>query len=214
VTIQFIHLDKQLKALSDSTYFPAPVFRSSNLKQDELASGLGRDIQHLLRYARLECPSIVEELNTPVTLSQRVDALIGYHGLIELGNLESPLLHRAKVITQLYFDLIYFRDRIMLLMKQIISQNAEMFGELLYLSEWLEIIGDNPFAEKIKALRNGFAHGKWAYLPDFSGLVCFPEHNSPYTRYEVQQDELHLMHGLLYGIQIVFFQVASQEFKE
>ncbi len=34
----------------------------------------------------------------------------------------------------------------------------------------------------------------------------------PYSRHEVTQDELNLMHGLLYGFQLVFFKVAEEEF--
>ena len=205
------NLNKQLKELSDSTRYTIPVFSSINLEQSELASGLARDLEFILKYARFEWPSIIEELNSPIALSERYDALLGYHALAQLGNLKDPVLQRARIVTELYFDTIYFRDRILILLHQILSQQPERFGQLKYLSEWLETVGDNPFAKKLRVLRNGFSHGKWAYLPNYSGLVFFPEQNPPYTRYEFTQDELHLIHGLLYGFQLVFFQVAREE---
>jgi hypothetical protein len=204
------HLNKQLKELSDATPIKVPVFGSLKLNQSELASGLTRDLQSALRYAQLEWPSIVAELNAPVPLSERYDALLGYSALAELGNIKKPGLQRARVITQLYFDLIYFRERILIILRQIILQQPERFGKLEYLSEWLEIVGDNPFAIKLRAVRNGFAHGRWAYLSGFSGLVFFPEQKPPYSRHEILQEELNLMHALLYGFQLVFFTVAKE----
>ncbi len=96
------------------------------------------------------------------------------------------------------------------ILRQIVLQQPERFGKLEYLSEWLEIVGDNPFAIKLRAARNGFAHGKWAYLSGYSGLVFFPEQKPPYSRHEILQEELNLMHVLLYGFQLVFFTVASE----
>ncbi|MDP2917747.1 MAG: hypothetical protein Q8O16_07465, partial [Dehalococcoidia bacterium] len=55
-----------------------------------------------------------------------------------------------------------------------------------------------------------FAHGKWDYLSGYSGLVFFPEQKPPYSRHEILQEELNLMHVLLYGFQLVFFTVASE----
>jgi hypothetical protein len=205
------NLNKQLKELSDIVPYKAPVFSSLDLNQADLAAGLARDLSNVLEYARLEWPSIVEELNSPVSLLDRYDALLGYYALTELGNLPDPVLQRARIVTQLYFDLIYFRDRILILLRQIILKEPKRFRQLKYLSEWLEIVGDNQFANKSRALRNGFAHGKWAYLPNYSGLVFYPENKPPYTRHELMQKELHLIHGLLYGFQLVFFVIAREK---
>lgn len=205
------HLDRQLKELFEATHFEIPVFSSSNLNYTEMATGLANDLRRVLKYARLEWPDIVEELSLPISLSDRYNALLGYYSLKELGNISNPVLQRASVIVQLYFDLIYFRDQILVLLRKIILQSPERFGKLEYLSQWLEIVGDTPFANKLRALRNGFAHGKWAYFPDYSGLVFFPEKSPPYTRHELTQDELNLIHGLLYGFQLVFFQIAREE---
>jgi len=208
------YLNKQLKELSDTASYEVPVFGSTNLNQAELAEGLARDLQILLRHAWMERPSILKELNIPVSLPERYDAILGYYALEQTGNQRDPVLQRARVITELYFDLIYFRDRILSVLHQIILARPEKFGQLEYLSEWLEIVGNNPFAKKIKAMRHGFAHGKWAYLPNYSGLIFFPEPSAPYTRYEVTQEELRLAHGLLYGFQVVFFQIAREELAE
>ncbi len=207
-------LDKQLKGLSDTMTVSVPVFGSLKLNQAELASGLACDLQDVLRYARLGWPNIIAELNSPVSLSERYNALLGYSALTELGNLKEPVLLRARVITQLYFDLIYFRERILTILSQNILQQPERFGSLEYLLEWLEIVGDNPFAIKVRAARNGFAHGRWAYLNDFSGLVFFPEPKSPHSMHVILQEELNLMHALLYGFQLVFFTVANETLLE
>ncbi|MBN1693413.1 MAG: hypothetical protein JW845_07660 [Dehalococcoidales bacterium] len=205
------NLDKQLEELSVNVSHGVPVFTSSNLDQTRLATGLANDLSNILRYARLEWPDIVDELNSPVALQNRYDALLGYYGLTELGNLPNPVLQRARIITQLYFDLIYFRDRILKYLRKIILQEPARFGQLTYLREWLEIVGDNQFAKKLKALRNGFAHGKWAYLPNYIGLVFYPESNPPYTKHEITQEELQMIHGLLYGFQLVFFVVSREK---
>ena len=205
-------LNNQLEEISRKAPNDVPVFTCSELNQSKLATGLANDLSEVLGYSHMEWPSIVEELNSPVSLSDRHDALLGYYALTEMGNLSNPVLQRARIVTQLYFDLIYFRDRIMILLRQIISQQPKKFGQLNYLSEWLEIVGDNSFAKKLRALRNGFAHGKWAYLPNYLGLVFYPESTPPYTRYELTQDELNLVHSLLYGFQLVFFVTAKEKF--
>lgn len=206
------NLDRQLKELSDTAPHEVPVFSSSNLNQANLATGLASDLSNVLGYYHLEWPSIIEELNLPVSLPDRYDALLGYHALTELGNLPNPVLQRARIVTQLYFDLIYFRDRILIFLRETILKEPNRFGQLKYLPEWLGIVGNNKFAKKVRDLRNGFAHGKWAYLPGYSGLVFYPESVPPYTRHEITQEELHLMHGLLYGFQLVFFVVAQEKF--
>jgi hypothetical protein len=205
------NLDKQLKELSGTAPKEVPVFTSPDLNQAALATGLAHELSKVLEYVRLEWPNILEELNSPVTLQDRYDALLGYSALIELGNLQNPVLQRARIVTQLYFDLIFFRDRILILLQRIVSSEPKRFGELIYLPKWLEIVGDNQFAKKLKALRNGFAHGKWGYLQNYEGLVFYPENLPPYTRYEITQMELNLMHGLLYGFQLVFFTIAREK---
>jgi hypothetical protein len=206
------NLDKQLKEHSDKAPYKMPVFGASNLNQAGLATGLANDLSNVLEYAHMEWPKIIEELNSPISLPDRYDALLGYSALMESGNLKNPVLHRAKVTSQLYFDLIYFRDRILMLLRQIILQEPGKFGQTKYLCEWLEIVGDNQFAKMIRALRNGFAHGKWAYLPNYSGIVFYPENSPPYTRHEINQDELQLMHVLLYAFQLVFFTLVHAKF--
>ena len=205
------HLNRQLRELSDLASNKIPVFGALNLNQDGLASGLAHDLSKVLRYADLEWPSIIEELDVPVSLPERHDALLGYYALTQIGNFKDPVLQRSRVIMQLYFDLIYFRDRILIALRNVILKEPGKFGLLEYLSEWLELVGDNPLARKLKALRNGFAHGKWAYLPGYSGLVFYPEQQAPYSRYEVTQEELNLIHGLLYSFQLVFFTIVNEE---
>ena len=130
---------------------------------------------------------------------------------MQRGDLDDPILQRAKIITQLYFDLIYFRDRVLVLLRTKIREEPRKFRDVPYLRAWLELVGENEFAGRLKGLRNAFAHGKWSFLPDFSGIVCYPELKTPYTRYQWTQEELATAHVLLYAFQVVFFQVASEE---
>jgi len=205
------YLNKQLRDLSELAPNETPVFSASKLNQAGLASGLAHDLSKVLRYADLEWPSIIEDLDVPVSLPERHNALLGYYALTQKGNFEDPVLQRSRIIVQLYFDLIYFRDRILIALRNVILKEPGRFGLLEYLSEWLELVGDNPLARKLKALRKGFAHGKWAYLPGYSGLVFYPEQQAPYSRYEVAQEEINLIHGLLYSFQLVFFTTINEE---
>lgn len=208
------HLDRQLKSVADAatgTMVDVPVFRSPQLNQSALASGLDSDLHRTLRVARLEWPTVVEELNSPVTLRERHDALIAYHHLMERGDFADPVLQRARIITQLYFDLVYFRDRVMVLLREKVGKRPPKFAGIPYLSEWLELVGGGDFAGRIKSLRNGFAHGKWSFLPDFSGIACYPGQQAPYTRCELTQLDLGVAHALLYAFQLVLLQTASEE---
>jgi hypothetical protein len=151
------------------------------------------------------------ELNNPIALADRYDCLLGYFALMQTGDFTEPVLQRSKVINQLYFDLIYFRDRILVLLKKIVDKKSSMFGNTPYLSEWLLLVGNSEFSKRLRALKNAFAHGKWAFLPDFTGIICYPELDYPYTEYRFSQEDLGIIHALIYSFQIVFFTVLKEQ---
>ncbi|GMT42041.1 MAG: hypothetical protein IEMM0002_0452 [bacterium] len=204
-------LDEQLKHFSKLAPDHTPVFSSNQLDQSKLASGLATDITQVLKCFNTEWPETIEELNDPVSINQRYDALVGYYHLMEIGDLKFPILSRSRTINQLYFDLVYFRDRVVYLLRDKISEQKDRFGDVHYLSEWLGIIGDNEFGKKLNALRNGFAHGKWEFFSNYKGIICYPGRQSPYKKYEFPKEELDRIHALIYAFIVVFFKIATKE---
>jgi hypothetical protein len=202
-------LDEQLADFSPYASLDSPVFGCHELVQHQLASGLADDLTRILNYARAEWPSFREELEDPITLQQRRDALDGYFHLMQMGDSDNPILQRSRIIAQFYFDIIYFREQILWRLKAMIGTPGK-FGHVPYAASWLELAGEGDLAKKLKSLRNGFAHGKWAYLQDYSGIVCYPEQTRPYTQIVIRQEELGTVHALMYSFQVVFFTVAQE----
>jgi hypothetical protein len=208
------NFDHQLEGMASPVVSDIPVLRPSSLNPSILASGLARDLRYVFRRLHQELPTLINDLNTPVTLQQRYDALQGYVQLVEQGDSADPVIQRARLVTQLYFDLTYFRDQVLILVRRKLLEQGGLLESAPYLSEWLKIVGGSPFAEEIRALRNGFAHGKWAFLPGYLGIVCYPERTPPYSRYEFSEDRLALIHRLIYAFLIVFFKTASEEISQ
>ena len=209
--MNLIHLDQQLEQFSKHAPADSPVFNTCKLDQSRLASNLATDIKQVLIYALMEWPEIIQELNSPISVHQRYDALVGYFHLMQRGDPKDPIYLRSKIITQLYFDLIYFRERVIDLLRRKIAEQHNHFGKAPYLAEWVEITGDNVFSQRLKALRNGFAHGKWEFSQDYDGIICYPELIEPYNKYEFSQSELEIIHVLVYAFIVVLFHVAVNE---
>lgn len=202
---QWSEIDGQLNDI----LFPRPrsleLFSHDDFDQSQLATQLASDLETFFERSEQKDDRLLDDLNSPVSLLNRRDALEGYFHLMQSGDIIDPVLQRARIVSQLYFDLIYFRDRVLILLYQYAQQLVDAEKEYPHLMEWLQLVGDNDFALKIRSLRNGFAHGKWHYLPDFSGIVCYPERNPPYSRHEFSQDDLGLIHALFYAFQVVLF---------
>ena len=130
---------------------------------------------------------------------------------MQMGDFCDPVLQRAKIVSQLYFDLVYFRDRVLILLHETLSKINGASDSFPYLHEWLRLLVDVrqcQYAIRLRRLRNGFAHGKWEYLSDYSGIACYPDREPPGDRYEFTQDEISIAHSLIYAFQIVFFSVV------
>lgn len=205
----YSRLDEQLRQM---TTIPGvehlPVFCSSSLDKGKLASLLADEVRALLsRFG--EWRELIEELNKPISVIDRHEVLIGYHLLMERGDLTDPVLQRARIISQLYFDLLYFRDTIFIILRKRLNELGDVSRDYPNMKEWLELFGDGDFARRLRSLRNGFAHGRWSYLSDYSGIICYPEQNPPYTPHLWTQKELGYAHALLYSFQCVLFQEAK-----
>jgi len=202
-------LDSQLAKITDSCSEQIPVLSSTELDKTKLASALGEEIAELLSFALTEWNELAEELNSPVAINDRHEMLIGYHLLMQKGDIEDSIWTRAKIITQFYFDLMYFRDAMFMIIRKRLSGIGGYKDKFPNLQEWLRLFGDCDYWEKLRALRNGFAHGRWCFLTDYSGIICYPEMKPPYTPHLWRQDDLHIAHSLLYCLQCVFFEEAK-----
>jgi len=125
--------------------------------------------------------------------------------LMQRGDIKDPVMQRARIITQFYFDFVYFRDQVLILFRRMLSDRSQELSGTDYLREWCELVGDGDFAKRLRSLRNGFSHGKWGFLPTYDGIYCYAEPKPPYSRCEWTNLEVGVAHLLLYGFQVVLF---------
>jgi len=206
-------LDRQLAVQAETATPGTPVLGSERLSKVALATGLARDLQQVLRYALHEWPDVIRELNQPVSLKDRYEALSAYFYFMQLGDFPHPALQRTRIVLQLYFDLVYFRNSIMERLRRVICRLPARFGTLSYLTSWLELVGGGPYAGRLKVPRNAVAHGTWAFTEDFSAIVAYDERNTNPSLRSVRwrQKEPGEVHALLYAFHIVLFTVAKDE---
>ncbi|MBU0692099.1 hypothetical protein KKH18_09855 [bacterium] len=203
-------MDLQLAQVADTCTESIPVLSSVGLEKARLASALGEEIADLLSFALNEWKELMEELDSPIAITERHEMLIGYYHLMQSGDISDPIMQRARIISQFYFDLVYFRDAVFMMIRKRISNVQDHKTRFKNLIEWLQLFGDSEYWERLRALRNGFAHGRWSFMPDYSGIICYPEMKPPYTPHLWIQNDLRIAHSLLYCLQCVFFEEAKQ----
>ena len=213
----FADLDRQLRELKPSQG-EIPVFSSKRLDKSSLASKLAGDIGCVLRYARLEWPDFIRGLSTPVPLRERYLALCSYSELMHRPSEVDPVLHRAKTTMMLYFDHVYFRNEVLERLRRELCRTPGKFGDVPYLSAWLELVGGSDYALRLKTLRHAVAHGTWCFTADYSGIVACDQRqkDARFRRCVFYDRDQSLMtaHYLLHTFTSVFMTVVKEEILE
>lgn len=93
----------------------------------------------------------------------------------------NPVIVRAQVMTELYVAFVWLRDSLMKPTTAVLSKETAFAIVEKFLS-----------SGRRRTLRNAIAHGRWCYLPDFSGLECWaePSRGQPLQRFEISQSDL------------------------
>jgi hypothetical protein len=93
-------------------------------------------------------------------LKVRHEELKAFQAWTEIANsLNNPFIRRAQVITQNYICFVYLKDSCFEIFAKRAPRNTIIARCCAFLTS-----GD------VRKFRNGFAHGNWSYLPEFSGL--------------------------------------------
>lgn len=74
-------------------------------------------------------------------------------------SISGPAVNRAQVITQNYVCFVYLREAWF-----------EELGRVMSVGTATACCCQFLLSDPLRRFRNGFAHGNWRYLPDFSGL--------------------------------------------
>lgn len=112
-----------------------------------------------------------------------VEELLAFQTWMDIAraNAADPAIVRAQVMTELYVAFVWLRDSLM-------NPIAERLGDdttFGVLSRFLN-------GGRRRLLRNAVAHGRWCYLPDFSGLECWaePSRGQKHERFEIHQVDI------------------------
>lgn len=129
-----------------------------------------------------------------VSPDRYVEELLAFQGWIEIArqNRDNPSVVRAQVMTELYVSFVWLKDSVMKPASEV------LLGGTFDAVETFLRTGQR------RLLRNAIAHGRWCYLPDFSGLEYWaePSRHQPHERFEIDQRELGLWRVLSQGTAI------------
>ncbi len=137
--------------------------------------------------------SEIAELDEAITNQLRVSVLIPPERYVEeltafqtwmdiaQANASNPVIVRAQVMTQLYVAFVWLRDSLMKPTAEVVSQHSTFTTVERFLA-----------SGRRRTLRNAIAHGRWCYLPDFTGLEWWaePSWGQTHERVEISQIDL------------------------
>lgn len=107
-----------------------------------------------------------------------LDEMTAFQAWMELasGNETNPVVVRAQVITELYVGFVWLRDALLTPLAAAIPASTTA------------LVVDYLSTDDRRHLRNAVSHGRWTYLPDFSGLEYWD--GKPLERSEVSSETL------------------------
>lgn len=113
-----------------------------------------------------------------------VEELTAFQAWMDIAhaNADNPVIVRAQVMTELYVAFVWLRDSLMKPAAAAVSDQTAFATVEQFLS-----------SGRRRTLRNAIAHGRWCYLPDFSGLECWaePTRGQQHEPFQVTQADLN-----------------------
>ena len=112
-----------------------------------------------------------------------VEELTAFQAWTEIAqsHKDNPVVVRARVMTELYVAFVWLRDSVVKPTAATLAPGSALRCVEQFLSNGQR-----------RHLRNAIAHGRWCYLPDFTGLEYWaePSRGQPHERYEIANSEL------------------------
>lgn len=131
----------------------------------------------------------------PVAPERYREELVAFQAWMNLAHdhRDNPVVVRAQVMTQLYVSFVWLRDSVMR------PVAAALPPDSVFVT-----VEDFLRTGQRRLLRNAIAHGRWCYLPDFSGLEYWaePTRGVAPSRYEVSGEDLETWQLLSRGTAI------------
>ncbi|MDA8400147.1 MAG: hypothetical protein M0008_08895 [Actinomycetota bacterium] len=179
------HLDNQLlavRAASEAPHLPDDVWRCLATTIHEEITGLDDTLTNRLRLSVLVPPE------------RYAEELAAFQAWMDIAqaNANNPAIVRAQVMTELYVAFVWLRDSLMKPIAAVDDQTTFAAVEHFFSSG------------RRRTLRNAIAHGRWCYLPNFSGLECWakPGCGQPHERFEISTADLEAWQLLSRGTAI------------
>lgn len=181
-----VHLDSQLlaaQAASEVPELPAHVWPCLATTIREEIAGLEESVANRLRLSVLIPPD------------RYIEELMAFQAWMDIAHAhaDNPVIVRAQVMSELYVAFVWIRDSLMRPAAAALSDQTAFATVETFLR-----------SGRRRALRNAIAHGRWCYLPDFSGLECWDEaaRGKPHQRFEISQTDLDVWQLLSRGAAI------------
>ncbi len=183
--------------------------------QEELTSELGLSQIEAIRV----CSTIATEISSlpskiiknfihesVIPLSVRHEELKAFQGWMEISNnLKNPFVTRAQLITQNYVCFIYLKDSCFEFL-------ARKMPKSTMTSKCCKFL----VSGNVRKFRNGFAHGNWSYLPDFSGIEVWSLQdaripNSSLVQTVVTQEQLNFWQTLARAVAYAIYETLLEQ---
>lgn len=131
--------------------------------------------------------------------------LIAFQRWMDYANRNAghPEIVRAQVITQNYICFIYLQENLFRNLRRLLPSDSVC-------RKCCRFLTDNP----VRALRNAFAHGNWAYKEDYTGLRYWARKGNAEDEHMVEwlvsQTELGLWQALARSVAYVTYTIVSE----
>jgi len=144
------HLDSQLRSLDALTEI-----EGIESVREQIASTIYAEVRQLD-----ECAHNKLRKKVKISPEEYLVEMVAFQGWMDFANTpgRDPVIVRAQVITQLYVGFVWLKDSLLKPVKEMLGASTTAA-----IVEFFDT-GDR------RLLRNAVAHGRWQYLPDFSGL--------------------------------------------
>ena len=184
-------LDKQLAAPS------AQVCGLSVRSRSHLATEIYSEV-----VAMSEAKLNVLRLSIAIAPEAYLDEMVAFEAWMDLARASTaPPVVRATVMTELYVAFVWLRDALLDPLRKALNPQSITASVIDFLR-----------SDERRALRNAVAHGRWTYLPDFSGLEYW-DGRPTLVRREIEQSVLNdwqmLGRGLIISVLLALAESSS-----